>query len=82
MSNTKKVGIPISSIEKYTYLMQKYDIPYVIVDDDKIIHKCGGEFDFVLRTPKFENLIEILYMKDKILEYKLKILSKNLGEVI
>lgn len=80
--NTKRVGILIDSIEKYIGLMQNYDIPYVIVNNGKIVYKCSGKFDFVLKTPKFESLIELLYMKDKILEYILKILSKNLGEVI
>ena len=82
MSNTKRVGIPINSIEKYIGLMQNYDIPYVIVDNGKIVYKCSGNFEFVLKTPKFEHLIELLYIKDKILEYMFKILSKNLGEVI
>lgn len=82
MSNTKRVGIPINSIEKYIGLMQNYDIPYVIVNNGEIVYKCSGKFDFVLKTPKFESLIGLLYMKDKILEYILKILSKNLGEVI
>ncbi|MFR3156356.1 MAG: hypothetical protein ACLTON_05335 [Christensenellales bacterium] len=82
MSNTKRVGIPINSIEKYIDLMQNYDIPYVIVNNGKIVYKCNGKFDFVLKTPKFESLIGLLNMKDKILEYILKILSKNLGEVI
>ena len=82
MSNTKRVGIPINSIEKYIGLMQNYDIPYVIVDNGEVVYKCSGNFEFVLKTPKFESLIGLLYMKDKILEYILKILSKNLGEVI
>ena len=82
MSNTKRVGIPINSIEKYIGLMQNYDIPYVIVDNGKIVYKCSGNFEFVLKTPKFEHLIKLLYIKDKILEYMFKILSKNLGEVI
>lgn len=82
MPNTKRVGIPINSIEKYIGLMQNYDIPYVIVDNGKIVYKCSGNFEFVLKTPKFEHLIELLYIKDKILEYMFKILSKNLGEVI
>ena len=82
MSNTKRVGIPINSIEKYIGLMQNYDIPYVIVNNGEAVYKCSGKFDFVLKTPKFESLIGLLYMKDKILEYILKILSKNLGEVI
>ena len=82
MSNTKRVGIPINNIEKYIGLMQNYDIPYVIVDNGKIVYKCSGNFEFVLKTPKFEHLIELLYIKDKILEYMFKILSKNLGEVI
>ena len=79
MSNIKRVGIPINSIEKYIGLMQNYDIPYVIVNNGKIVYKCSGNFEFVLKTPKFEHLIELLYIKDKILEYILKILSKNLG---
>lgn len=82
MSNTKRVGIPINSIEKYISLMQNYDIPYVIVDNGEVVYKCSGNFEFVLKTPKFEHLIELLYIKDKILEYMFKILSKNLGEVI
>lgn len=82
MSNTKRVGIPINSIEKYIGLMQNYDIPYVIVDNGEVVYKCSGNFEFVLKTPKFEHLIELLYIKDKILEYMFKILSKNLGEVI
>ena len=82
MSNTKRVGIPINSIEKYIGLMQNYDIPYVIVNNGKIVYKCSGNFEFVLKTPKFESLIGLWYMKDKILEYILKILCKNLGEVI
>ena len=82
MPNTKRVGIPINSIEKYIGLMQNYDIPYVIVNNGKIVYKCSGNFEFVLKTPKFEHLIELLYIKDKILEYMFKILSKNLGEVI
>lgn len=82
MSNTKRVGIPINSIEKYIGLMQNYDIPYVIVNNGEVVYKCSGKFDFVLKTPKFEHLIELLYIKDKILEYMFKILSKNLGEVI
>ena len=82
MSNTKRVGIPINSIEKYIGLMQNYDIPYVIVNNGEVVYKCSGKFAFVLKTPKFEHLIELLYIKDKILEYMFKILSKNLGEVI
>ena len=72
MSNTKRVGIPINSIEKYIGLMQNYDIPYVIVNNGKIVYKCSGNFKFVLRTPKFESLIGLLYMKDRIYS-KLKI---------
>ena len=82
ISNTKRVGIPINSVEKYIDLMQNYDIPYVIVDNGEVVYKCSGNFEFVLKTPKFEHLIELLYNKDKILEYMFKILSKNLGEVI
>ena len=62
MSNTKRVGIPINSIEKYIGLMQNYDIPYVIVDNGKIVYKCSGKFDFVLKTPKFESLIYFLIL--------------------
>ena len=82
MSNTKRVGIPINSVEKYICLMQNYDIPYVVVNNGEVVYKCSGNFEFVLKTPKFEHLIELLYIKDKILEYMFKILSKNLGEVI
>ena len=82
MSNTKRVGIPINSVEKYICLMQNYDIPYVVVNNGEVVYKCSGKFYFVLKTPKFEHLIELLYIKDKILEYMFKILNKNLGEVI
>ena len=75
MSNTKRVGIPINSIEKYIGLIQNYDISYVIVDNGKIVYKCSGKFDFVLKTPKFESLIGLLYMKDKILEYILVLVT-------
>ena len=60
MSNTKRVGIPINSIEKYIGLMQNYDIPYVIVDNGKIVYKCSGKFDFVLKAPKFEAIVQVL----------------------
>ena len=72
MSNTKRVGIPINSIEKYIGLMQNYEISYVIVNNGEIVYKCSGNFEFVLRTPKFESLIGLLYMKDRIYS-KLKI---------
>ena len=76
MSNIKRVGIPINSVEKYICLMQRYDIPYV-VNNGEVVYKCSGKFDFVLKTPKFEHLIELLYIKDKILEYMFKILSNT-----
>ena len=72
MPNTKRVGIPINSIEKYIGLMQNYEISYVIVNNGEIVYKCSGNFEFVLRTPKFESLIGLLYMKDRIYS-KLKI---------
>ena len=62
MSNTKRVVIPINSIEKYIGLMQNYDIPYVIVDNGKIVYKSSCKFDFVLKTPKFESLIYFLIL--------------------
>ena len=77
MSNTKRVGIPINSIEKYIGLMQNYDIPYVVVNNGEVVYKCSGNFQFVLKTPKFEHLIELLYIKDKILEYMFKKLSNT-----
>ena len=77
MSNTKRVGIPINSVEKYIGLMQSYDIPYVIVNNGEVVYKCSGNFQFVLKTPKFEHLIELLYIKDKILEYMFKKLSNT-----
>ena len=76
MSNIKRVGIPINNVEKYICLMQRYDIPYV-VNNGEVVYKCSGKFDFVLKTPKFEHLIELLYIKDKILEYMFKILSNT-----
>ena len=82
ISDTKKVGIPLNSIKKYMNLMQNYDIPYVIVEGSNVIHKYNGNFDFVIKTPRFEKLLELLYIKDKILEYIYEILSKNLGEVL
>ena len=77
ISNTKRVGIPINSVEKYIGLMQSYDIPYVIVNNGEVVYKCSGNFQFVLKTPKFEHLIELLYIKDKILEYMFKKLSNT-----
>ena len=82
ISDTKKVGIPLNSIKKYMNLMQNYDIPYVIVENGKVIHTYNGNLDFVIKTSRFEKLLELLYIKDKILEYIYEILSKNLGEVL
>jgi DNA mismatch repair ATPase MutS len=82
ISDTKKVGIPSNSIKKYINLMQNYDIPYVIVENGKVTHTYKGNFDFVIKTTRFEKLLELFYIKDKILTYICDILSKNLGEVL
>lgn len=81
-SDTKKVGVPVNSIEKYIDLMQHYDVPYVIVENTKVMYMHYGNFEFVVKTPRFEKLLEILAIKDKMLEYMYDILSKNLGEVL
>ena len=82
ISNTKKVGVPVNSIKKYMNLMQDYDVPYIVVEDNKVSYSYKGNFDFVIKTPKFEKLLEILYIKDKLLKYIYEILSKNLGEIL
>lgn len=82
ISNTKKVGVPVNSIKKYINLMQDYDVPYVVVENGEVIYNYKGNFDFVIKTPKFEKLLEILYIKDKLLKYIYELLSKNLGEIL
>lgn len=81
-SDAKKVGVPVNSIEKYMSLMQNYDVPYVVVENGEVIYNYKGNFDFVIRTPKFDKLLEILHIKDKLLKYIYEILSKNLGEIL
>ena len=82
MSNVKKVGVPVGSIEKYIDLMQSYDIPYVVVDGKNIISIFDGKFEFVLKTEKLDRLIDLLYVKDTIIKAMYEILSRNLGEII
>lgn len=82
MSNVKKVGVPVGSIEKYIDLMQSYDIPYVVVDGKNIISIFDGKFEFVLKTEKIDRLIDLLYVKDTIIKAMYEILSRNLGEII
>ena len=82
ISNVKKVGVPVGSIEKYIDLMQSYDIPYVVVDGKNIISIFDGKFEFVLKTEKLDRLIDLLYVKDTIIKAMYEILSRNLGEII
>lgn len=82
ISNVKKVGVPVRSIEKYIDLMQSYDIPYVVVDGKNIISIFDGKFEFVLKTEKLDRLIDLLYVKDTIIKAMYEILSRNLGEII
>ena len=82
ISNTKKVGVPVNSVKKYMNLMQNYDVPYVVVVNGEVIYNYKGNFDFVIKTPKLEKLLEILDIKDKLLKYIYEILSKNLGEIL
>ena len=82
MSNVKKVGVPVGSIEKYIDLMQSYDIPYVVVDGKNIISIFDGKFELVLKTEKLDRLIDLLYVKDTIIKAMYEILSRNLGEII
>ena len=82
ISNEKKVGVPVGSIEKYIDLMQSYDIPYVVVDDKDVISIFDGKFKFVLKTEKLDRLIDLLYVKDTIIKTMYEILSRNLGEII
>ena len=78
----EKAGRIVSLIYSTYYIEEETDNCFVLVDNGEVVYKCSGNFEFVLKTPKFEHLIELLYIKDKILEYMFKILSKNLGEVI
>lgn len=82
ISNVKRVGVPVGSIEKYIDLMQSYDIPYVVVDGKNIISIFDGKFEFVLKTEKLDRLIDLLYVKDTIIKAMYEILSRNLGEII
>lgn len=82
ISNTKKVGVPVNSIKKYMNLMQNYDVPYVVTQNRNVVYSYKGNFDFVIRTPRFDKLLEILHIKDKLLKYIYEILSKNLGEIL
>ena len=82
ISNVKKVGVPVGSIEKYIDLMQSYDIPYVVVDGKNIISIFDGKFELVLKTEKLDRLIDLLYVKDTIIKAMYEILSRNLGEII
>ena len=82
ISNVKKVGVPVRSIEKYIDLMQSYDIPYVVVDGKNIISIFDGKFELVLKTEKIDRLIDLLYVKDTIIKAMYEILSRNLGEII
>lgn len=82
ISNVKRVGVPVGSIEKYIDLMQSYDIPYVVVDGINVISTFDGNFDFVLKTEKLDRLIDLLHVKDTIIKAMYEILSRNLGEII
>ena len=82
ISNVKKVGVPVGSIEKYIDLMQSYDIPYVVVDRSDVVSVFDGKFEFVLKTEKIDRLIDLLYVKDTIIKAMYEILSRNLGEII
>lgn len=81
-SNTKKVGIPVNSRIKYINIMQNYDIPYIFVEDGKVIYSFDGNFDFVEKTEKFKALYNLFCVKDKVLKIMYKYCSKNLGEIL
>ena len=81
-SNTKKVGIPVNSRIKYINIMQNYDIPYVFVENGKVIYSFEGNFDFVEKTDKFKALYSLFSVKDKVLRIVYKYCSKDLGEIL
>ncbi len=82
ISNVKRVGVPVGSIEKYIDLMQSYDIPYVVVNNGKIVALSNGKFEFVIKTERIDSLIELFHVKDTIIKLMYEILSRNLGEII
>ena len=82
ISNSKKVGIPINSLKKYTNIMEDYDIPYVVVDEDKVVDILDGKFNFLYVNQKIEVLLNVFYLKDKVLQYICEYFSKNLGEML
>ena len=45
VSNCRKVGIPVNSRIKYINIMQNYDIPYVFVEDGKVIYSDEGNIN-------------------------------------
>ena len=82
ISNCRKVGIPVNSRIKYINIMQNYDIPYVFVEDGKVIYSFEGNFDFVEKTEKFRALYNLFLVKDKVLKIMYKYCSKDLGEIL
>ena len=62
--------------------MQKHDIPYVFVEDYKVIHSFEGKFDFVEKTDKFKALYSMFNIKAKVLKIMYQYSSKDLGEML
>ena len=62
--------------------MQSYDIPYVVVNNGKIVALSNGKFEFVIKTERIDSLIELFHVKDTIIKLMYEILSRNLGEII
>lgn len=82
LSNVKRAGVPVNSIKKYVNLMKEYDVPHVVVCNDKVLYEYNGNFDFVIKTERIDKLLGILKIKDMILKNILDIFSKNLGELL
>lgn len=62
--------------------MKEYDVPHVVVCNDKVLYEYNGNFDFVIKTERIDKLLEIFKIKDMILKNILDIFSKNLGELL
>ena len=82
LSNVKRAGVPVNSIKKYVNFMKEYDVPHVVVCNDKVLYEYNGNFDFVIKTERIDKLLEIFKIKDMILKNILDIFSKNLGELL
>lgn len=74
LSISVKVGIPVSSIDKYKNIMEHYDIPYSFMDDENnsVLSSYDGDFDFVEKTNEIKELLKLFYIKDEIIENMVK----------